>query len=183
MGIIAYSLVGRGARYTLCVAVIAFVSLNSKDGGAQDLIGQASVIDGDTIEIHGSRIRIFGIDAPESTQLCRGADSLQYKCGAKAANELANLIERRPVSCAPVSLDRYKRTVATCSVNGLDIGEWLVRNGHALDWPQYSRGKYASAQSQARRAELGMWAGSFAEPWRYRECVKIGGGISACSDI
>ena len=42
---------------------------------------------------------------------------------------------------------------------------------------------YASAQTHAKRSELGMWAGSFVEPWRYRECVKIGGGISACSDI
>jgi endonuclease YncB( thermonuclease family) len=55
---------------------------------AGDLIGQASVIDGDTIEIHGTRIRVWGIDAPESTQLCRGEDSLQYRCGAKAANDL-----------------------------------------------------------------------------------------------
>ena len=55
---------------------------------ASDLIGQASVIDGDTLEIHGTRIRLWGIDAPESTQLCRGDDSLQYRCGAQAANDL-----------------------------------------------------------------------------------------------
>ena len=53
-----------------------------------DLTGQASVIDGDTLEIHGARIRLWGIDAPESSQLCRGDDSLQYRCGAKAANDL-----------------------------------------------------------------------------------------------
>jgi endonuclease YncB( thermonuclease family) len=46
---------------------------------ADDLIGQASVIDGDTIEIHGTRIRIFGIDAPESDQLCRNEESELYK--------------------------------------------------------------------------------------------------------
>jgi endonuclease YncB( thermonuclease family) len=46
-----------------------------------DLIGQASIIDGDTLEIHGTRIRLWGIDAPESTQLCRGSDSVQYRCG------------------------------------------------------------------------------------------------------
>jgi endonuclease YncB( thermonuclease family) len=50
---------------------------------ADDLAGQASVIDGDTLEIHGTRIRLWGIDAPESSQLCRGEDSLQYRCGAR----------------------------------------------------------------------------------------------------
>ncbi|WP_346656456.1 thermonuclease family protein [Bradyrhizobium sp. NBAIM01] len=45
-------------------------------------------------------------------------------------------IARRPVNCVPLSLDRYGRTVATCSAAGKDLGEWLVRNGLALDWPQ-----------------------------------------------
>ncbi|MGY3479521.1 thermonuclease family protein [Bradyrhizobium ottawaense] len=65
--------------------------------GASELRGQASVIDGDTLGIHGTRIRLWGIDAPESPQLCRGEDSLPYRCGAKAANELDRFVERRPV--------------------------------------------------------------------------------------
>jgi endonuclease YncB( thermonuclease family) len=64
---------------------------------ADSLTGQASVIDGDTLEIHGTRIRLWGIDAPESSQLCRNDESLQYRCGAKAANELDAFIARRPV--------------------------------------------------------------------------------------
>src|ERR1700747_2067052 len=111
---------------------------------ADDLTGQASVIDGDTIEIHGTRIRLWGIDAPESTQLCRGEDSLQFRCGAKAANGLDTFIARRLVHCATLSLDQYGRTVATCSVAGVDLGEWLVRSGFALDWPQYSKGRYGA---------------------------------------
>src|SRR6202140_5897640 len=101
---------------------------------ADDLIGRASVIDGDTLEIHGSRIRLWGIDAPESSQLCRGEDSLQYRCGAKAANDLDAFIAGRPVNCLPIWLDPYGRTVATCSVGGADLGDWLGRNGFALGW-------------------------------------------------
>jgi endonuclease YncB( thermonuclease family) len=71
------------------------------------LAGQASVIDGDMLEIHETRIRPGGIDAPESSQLFRGEDSLPYRCGAKAANELDSFIARRPVDCEPVSLDVY----------------------------------------------------------------------------
>ena len=99
-----------GRRAILCMLVVAaFVALifaAMPDVFADHLVGQASIIDGDTLEIHGTRIRIWGIDAPESSQLCRGEDSLQYHCGAKAANGLDAFIARRPVSCIPVSLDR-----------------------------------------------------------------------------
>nr|WP_084298894.1 thermonuclease family protein [Bradyrhizobium sp. WSM1743] len=149
---------------------------------AVDLTGQASIIDGDTIEIHGTRIRLWGIDAPESGQLCRGADSLQYRCGAKTANALDAFIAGRPVTCAPTDHDRYGRTVATCGVGGTDLGDWLVRQGLALDWPRYSRGRYAAAQDEARRGERGIWSGSFVEPWRFRECVRLGGRPARCSD-
>jgi len=113
----------------------ALVLIASGEAWSDSFVGQASVIDGDTLEIHGTRIRLWGIDAPESSQLCRGDDSLQYRCGAQAANELDTFIDRRPVNCIPTSLDRYGRTVATCSVDGTDLGEWLVKKGLALDWP------------------------------------------------
>src|SRR6201989_358035 len=92
-------------------------------------------------------------DAPESPHLCRGEDSLQYRCGARAANDLDALIARKPVTCTPVSFDQYGRTVATCSVAGIDLADWLVRNGYALDWPRYSKGKYGHAQRDAERTE------------------------------
>ena len=147
-----------------------------------DLTGQASIIDGDTLEIHGTRIRLWGIDAPESSQLCRGEDSEQYRCGAQAANDLDALIADRPVSCLPISLDRYGRTVATCSVAGADLGQWLVRNGLALDWPQYSRAKYARDQRDAEQAGRGIWKGSYVEPWLYRICIRAHGSPAKCSD-
>jgi endonuclease YncB( thermonuclease family) len=149
---------------------------------AGDLVGQASVIDGDTLEIHGTRIRLWGIDAPESSQLCRDADSNPYRCGADAANDLDAFIARRPVSCTSVSEDQYGRTVATCSVGGADLGEWLVRSGLALDWPQYSKGRYHAAQRDADRSGRGMWVGSYVEPWLYRTCVRLGGPPAKCSD-
>jgi endonuclease YncB( thermonuclease family) len=149
---------------------------------ADDFTGQASVIDGDTLDIHGNRIRLWGVDAPESDQLCRGEDSLPYRCGADAANQLDAFIARRPVDCSPISLDRYGRTVAVCKVGGVDIGGWLVRNGLALDWPQYSAGKYGATQREAEQAGRGVWKGSYVEPWLYRVCVRAGGRPAECSD-
>jgi endonuclease YncB( thermonuclease family) len=133
-------------------------------------------------EVHGTRIRLWGIDAPESSQLCRNDESLLYRCGAKAANELDTFIARRPVECSPVSLDQYGRTVAVCSIDGVDLAEWLVRNGLALDWPTYSKGKYAKAQSEADYGGRGIWVGSYVAPWLFRACIRQGGRPGDCSD-
>jgi endonuclease YncB( thermonuclease family) len=138
-----------GCRTVICMLLIAaFVPLifaSMPDALAADLAGQASVINGDTLEIHGTRIRIFGIDAPESDQLCRDAKSDRYRCGQKASNALFDFIDRRPVECIEVDRDRYKRAVSVCTVAGTDIADWLLRNGFALDWPQYSKGGYGDA--------------------------------------
>jgi endonuclease YncB( thermonuclease family) len=144
------------------IAVLAgLILLQAPAGAADNLAGQASLVDGDTLEIHGTRIRLWGIDAPESSQLCRGENSLQYRCGAKAASDFDAFIARRPVNCVPVSLDQYHRTVATCSVDDVDLGEWLVRNGLAIDWPQYSKGKFDAIQREAEHAGRGIWTGSY----------------------
>jgi endonuclease YncB( thermonuclease family) len=161
--------------------LFAFLSLWTP-AQADDLIGQASVIDGDTLEIHGTRVRLWGIDAPESTQLCRGEDSSQYRCGAQAANDLDAFIARRPVSCLPMKADQYGRTVATCSTGCADLGEWLVLSGLALDWPQFSKGRYNTAQRSAERAGRGIWRGSYVEPWLYRACIHANGSPANCSD-
>jgi endonuclease YncB( thermonuclease family) len=75
------------------------ILLLSSGACANDLVGQASVVDGDTLEIHGTRIRLGGVDAPESSQLCRGADSNLYRCGAKAANDLDSSRGGRSIVC------------------------------------------------------------------------------------
>src|SRR5246500_4010628 len=94
----------------ITIAVLAALILAPTSAAAADnLAGQVSIIDGDTLEIHGTRIRLWGIDAPESTQLCRGDDSQQYRCGAKSANDLDAFIARRPVNCIPGPSDPQHR--------------------------------------------------------------------------
>jgi endonuclease YncB( thermonuclease family) len=122
--------------FTFARLLFAAICLCASTAFADSLAGQASIIDGDTLEIHGTRIRLWGIDAPESNQLCRSNDSVQFRCGAKAANDLDSFLAQRPIDCAPVNLDQYRRTVAVCSVDGVDLADWLVRNGLALNLPQ-----------------------------------------------
>ncbi|WP_419694414.1 thermonuclease family protein [Mesorhizobium muleiense] len=134
------------------------------------VIGVASVIDGDTIEIHGQRIRFNGIDAPESSQPCDDVKGFRYQCGAKAAAALAEfLAASRPVHCEFVSWDRYGRYVGNCArADGVRAAGWLVEKGQALDWPKYSSGAYATQQATAKSAKRGIWAGSFQAPWDWR---------------
>jgi len=62
------------------------------------------------------------------------------------------------------------------------LGQWLVSNGLALDWPNYSRGMYDKIQREAEHAGRGMWSGSYVAPWLYRACIRAGGQPAGCSD-
>ncbi len=139
-----------------------------------DVAGVASVIDGDTIEVHGQRIRLHGIDAPESRQLCR-LDGKPWQCGKDAANALADKIARRPVTCEDLGRDRYKRIIARCTVAGEDMGAWMVSQGWALAYRRYSL-DYADEEAEARAARRGIWGSEFVPPWEWRRGKRLGTG-------
>ncbi len=100
---------------SMCALTIALCLLATP--ALADVAGVALVIDGDTLEIHGQRIRFHGIDAPESRQLCR-LDGKPWQCGKDAANALADKIARRLVTCEDLGRDRYKRIIGKCTVAG-----------------------------------------------------------------
>ncbi len=132
------------------------------------------MIDGDTLEIHGQRIRFHGIDAPESGQLCR-RDGKPWQCGKDAANAIADKIARRPVTCEDLGRDRYKRIVARCIGAGEDMGAWMVANGLALAYRRYSL-DYVDKEVAAQAAQRGIWASEFVKPWEWRRGKRLGTG-------
>ena len=137
---------------------------------AADLAGQASVIDGDTIEIHGQRIRLFGIDAPESGQTCESS-GLAYRCGQIAALALADFLIEKTVSCYDKGRDRYGRMIAICYVRGQDLSAWIVEQGWAMAFRRYSDA-YVGQEQAAEDAERGIWRGKFVPPWDWRKGVR-----------
>ena len=151
------------------------VYLSVHSDAADAVTGRASVIDGDTIEIHGQRIRLNGVDAPESRQLCQDSNGKEYRCGQAAALALDDyLAAGRPTRCVEVDRDRYRRIVADCfRADGASVAAWLVRNGHALDWPRYSKGRYVDDQQTARQVKVGIWRGLFVEPWEWRRGKRL----------
>jgi endonuclease YncB( thermonuclease family) len=149
------------------LALLLAASANAQD----PLIGRATIIDGDTIEIAGERIRFNGIDAPESWQTCIDRGGAEYRCGQASAFALdAFLAESRPTRCDFIERDRYMRFVGNCyRADGTGVSAWLVRNGFALDWPRYSKGAYSAQQDEARTSRSGIWQGDFVEPWEARK--------------
>ena len=116
---------------------------------ADQVSGVASVIDGDTIEIHGERIRLFGIDAPELAQRCTEGGR-PYPCGFDCSRVLRQRIKGRTVDCIRHDTDRYGRMVAVCHVEGLDLSRWMVRQGQAIAYRKYSL-EYVPDENFARQ--------------------------------
>lgn len=132
------------------------------------VVGRASVVDGDTLEIQGVRVRLWGVDAVESNQTCLDAQGKVYPCGRRAAFALADFLGQRTVSCTRRDTDRYGRMVAVCSVADVEVNRWLVEQGWALAYVQYGGGVYLDSQDRARAGKRGIWQGSFQAPWEYR---------------
>jgi len=156
---------GRARQAVGCLLIALSVASSAI---AADLTGRASVIDGDTIEIHGQRIRLHGIDAPESRQTCR-LDGKDWRCGQAAALALQEHIGAGAVTCRQIAIDRYKRAVSRCFLGGADIAVFLVSQGWALDWPRYSGGEFGPYQEAAKTAGRGVWKSEFKPPWEWRQ--------------
>jgi len=143
------------------VAMLALFCL-----AAATAIAEVRVIDGDTFETDSERVRLFGIDAPESDQ----------PGGAQATAALRGFIGKVDPRCTEVDRDRYGRMVALCSVGGVDLSLAMVRAGYAVAWCYYLRkrrpdllSRFRAAESAARQAKLGIWQSNFA-PWRDWRC-------------
>ena len=153
---------------------IAFTvsALFAVPAAAETVAGMASVIDGDTIEIGGIRIRLHGIDAPESGQNCLDPEGGSYRCGEVAALALSGRIGHAIVRCEEQDIDRYGRLVAVCFRDGVDLNAWLVEQGHALAYRAYSH-DYVLEEQRASEAMLGVWMGRFVEPWKWRRGERL----------
>jgi endonuclease YncB( thermonuclease family) len=132
------------------------------------LVGRAHVVDGDSLEIRGARIRLEGVDAPELEQSCADARGQSWSCGRTAAHELRSFLRGHDLRCEALGRDRFERTLAVCELpDGENVNAWLVRQGWALSSGR--SGKYQTEQDEAQAAGRGIWAGTFEAPWEWRQ--------------
>ena len=130
------------------------------------LSGRARVTDGDTIKIGKTRIRLFGIDAPEIKQTC-AVNGKVWDCGHKARQALVKAIGKWLVRCEEKDRDQYKRVVAICIAGGVNLNSLMVRDGWALAYRRYAS-DYEQDELVARDGKLGLWQGAFVPPWNWR---------------
>jgi endonuclease YncB( thermonuclease family) len=147
--------------FQIALALVPFAA------SAAEVVGQASVTDGDTLTIGTTKVRLHGIDAPESGQLCQGASGQDYDCSGVATRALRAMVKDWTISCKAKDTDQYGRTVAVCHVGQLDLGARMVELGHALAFRHYAF-DYVAQEDQARVAKRGMWSGAFQPAWEWR---------------
>jgi len=153
--------------FALAVTVVAVASISAK----ADVVGPARVVDGDTLEITGTKIRMHGIDAPESKQSCL-ANGKTYRCGQKATVALSELIGSSVVRCEGKDQDRYGRVIAVCFAGQTNLNASLVSQGWALAYRRYSM-DYVGEETDAKTNKHGLWAGTFTAPWDWRRGKRI----------
>lgn len=153
---------GHGTALLLAILLATSVGLFVRPGGRQ-IAGEVHVIDGDTLRMGEVLIRLKGLDAPEMKQSCT-RKGLPYPCGRMARDALVRLVGGHAPRCRVSGRDRYERSLATCFVEGADIGAALVQGGHAVAYGDYQR-----EEASARAAATGLWAGEFERPSLWRQ--------------
>jgi len=125
---------------------------------AETVTGTPTIIDGDTLKIGTTKIRLHGIDAPEVAQ----------PGGRAATAALANLVEHKTLRCDGTARGDYGRFLAKCRLGEDDINAAMVRQGHAWAFVKYSS-DYVNLENEARHEKRGIWRGGAPEPpWDYR---------------
>lgn len=109
------------------------------------ICGRAHVVDGDTIVISKTSIRLLGIDAPE----------LNHPYGQQAKWAMVRLCKGHLVSCEITETDTHGRCVGKCTLpDGRDLSAELVKMGLAIDWPKFSGGIYQPLEVPGVRKKL-----------------------------
>ena len=134
------------------------------------LKGYAKIIDGDTIHINKNKIRLHGIDAPETNQKCF-IDFKKWDCGKNSTLYLKKLISKKIVQCKIKGKDNYERLIGICFVNKKNLNKLMVINGWAIAYTYYSK-DYINEEYIAKKNKRGLWKGSFEEPYLFRKRKK-----------
>lgn len=153
-------------RPALLITLAALASVPVASASPSELAGRVTVIDGDTIELGSTRIRLYGIDAVEGEQSCT-TDGRAWPCGQYATGRMKSLTATRPVLCEARDTDVYGRTVAQCRVDGVDIAAAMVEDGWATALSHFTT-QYVVLETLAKERRKGIWNSAFDQPAQFR---------------
>lgn len=163
-------------------AVVTALLLCGGASAGETLTGPATVIDGDTLRIHGTVIGLLGVAAPGLDQTCEGKRGRTSACGKLAARALAERIGHAAISCETRGPDRSHRVLAVCRREGEDLNAWMVASGWAVS-ERFSDKTYYAQETRAWGKRRGIWAGVFEDPTgRRRADYASAGKPTAASD-
>lgn len=142
--------------------------LSGRIGPLVSVPGEAfRVIDGDVLSLGNLRIRLVGIDAPETAQRCNTAQGDFWECSAQAEDRARGIMRSAErVECFSNEQDSYGYYLASCKADGQDIGALLV--GEGLAWPKPDQGYYQAELALAQAGNTGIWQAHTQPPWEWR---------------
>jgi endonuclease YncB( thermonuclease family) len=130
--------------------------------------GQATIVDGDTIEVNAQTVRLHGIDAAESGQRCITPNRKIVRPSVAAIVRLTQLV-KDGVTCRGSSFDEFGRLIAVCeNKDSTQINDTMVKEGHAWAFVKFSS-DYSDSQELARSRGVGIWSARCQEPWVFRQ--------------
>lgn len=164
---------GLRQRKGFWVSSMAILLLLPSLSAGRDLAGRPRVLDGDTLVLEGTKVRLHDIDAPERDQWCFTHTSARYPCGEHAARALSQAIGSGDVRCQSRGTDRYGRILGVCFTDAsLNLNSWLVRAGYAVSYNRHT-GSYLSEEAEAQAAGRGLWSGTFELPGDFRRRKRV----------
>ena len=162
------------APRSLRAVVLTLAMLCASPGFAASAI----VRDGGTIQLADVTYRLDGIDAPEFDQMCIDEHADAWACGVEARDRLSRLIGDRQVRCEDLGLGTAskKRHIGICTVEGegTSLNQLVVRQGFALNFEPYARGRFREDEAGAKDNRRGLWKGCFVAPQEFRRGRKDG---------
>jgi len=157
-----------------CFALVACLFALTPVGAATESEPQeVVVVDGDTIDIDGKTVSLYGIDAPELGQHCKNG-SKSYRCGYEAAIHLKKLVGNQAVTCDATPADSEDNS-KICTVGSVDLSQAMLQNGYATA-KLSAMSLYKNTESEAKRSGLGIWRGDFVQPSEWRAGRRLNAG-------
>lgn len=150
------------------VGILAVASAWLDRNNATEISATARVVDGDSLEMNGQKVRLVGIDAPELNQICKNTSG-DFSCGITARDHLRAILKSTEnIDCVGEGEDKYGRLLAECFAGETSLNSTMVSDGWAISY-----GGFGWAERNARKEKIGLWAGEFDNPSDWR--AKSGG--------
>lgn len=155
-------------KIAICMVLVAQIKAGTIDGVV------VAITDGDTLKMLTSdkkeiKIRLAKIDAPEKTQ----------PFGQASKKSLSDICFQKSLHVEIETIDRYGRTVATVTCNGIEANMEQIKRGMAWVYVKYSKDKkMIEEEAKAREKKAGLWSEPTATPpWEYRTKKHAHSGI------